>query len=130
MVILFDGVCNLCNGFVQFVIRHDAANQFTFATLQSETGQRLLGHHGLAPAALSTIVLVDDELQAWTKSDAVMRIGWELGFPWKLLSLGVVLPRALRDACYTLVANNRYRLLGQATECWLMTPELARKFMK
>ncbi|TGE24936.1 thiol-disulfide oxidoreductase DCC family protein [Hymenobacter aquaticus] len=130
MTILFDGICNLCNGFVQFVIKHDTNNRFTFATLQSETGRRLLGHHGLDATALSTIVLVDGDRQAWTKSDAVMRIGWELGYPWKLLRLGVVLPRALRDACYSFVANNRYRLLGQATECWLMTPELARKFIK
>lgn len=130
MLILFDGVCNLCNGFIQFVITHDAANRFSFATLQSETGRELLRRHGLTATDLSTIVLVDDQQRAWTKSDAVIRIGQELGYPWKLLGAARVLPRILRDACYTLVANNRYRLLGHTTECWLMTPELAKKFIR
>ncbi|TGE18298.1 thiol-disulfide oxidoreductase DCC family protein [Hymenobacter elongatus] len=129
MIILFDGVCNLCNGFIQFVINHDAANRFTFATLQSDTGQRLLREHGLDAAALSSIVLVDDH-HAWTKSDAVLRICWALGYPWKLARLTAVLPRVLRDAAYTLVATNRYRMFGHTNECWLMTPELAKKFIK
>jgi len=126
-LILFDGVCNLCNGFIQFVIRHDQHNRFRFAALQSGTGQEQLRQAGL-DATLSTIVFVQHG-RAWTKSAAIIRIFAGLGYPWKLLLLTTVIPRPLRDALYTLVANNRYRLFGHADECWLMTPELARKFV-
>ena len=128
-IILFDGVCNLCNGFVQFVLEHDQQHKFSFAALQSPTGQRLLRESGLAPDQLSTIVVVEDG-RARTKSDAILRIAGALGYPWKLLGATRVLPRPVRDAAYALVARNRYRLFGRRDECWLMTPELAGRFLK
>jgi len=131
--ILFDGVCNLCNGFVQFVIRHDAAGQFRFAALQSEAGQALLAAHGqpLTPAALAdpaSVVLVADG-RVHTHSAAVLRIAGRLGGPWRLAAVGWLLPGPWRDAAYRFVAQHRYRWFGRQESCWLPTPELRERFL-
>jgi predicted DCC family thiol-disulfide oxidoreductase YuxK len=131
--ILFDGVCNLCNGFVQFVIRHDAVGQFRFAALQSEVGQALLAAHGqpLTSAALAdpaSVVLVADG-RVYTHSAAVLRIAGRLGGPWRLAAVGWLLPGPWRDAAYRFVARHRYRWFGRQESCWLPTPELRERFL-
>jgi predicted DCC family thiol-disulfide oxidoreductase YuxK len=131
-VILFDGVCNLCNGFVQFVIRHDAAGRYRFAALQSETGRALLAAHGVAPAALaaepdSVVLLSGGHL--YSHSGAVLRIARGLGGPWRVAALGQVLPRTWRDAAYRFVARHRYRWFGREESCWLPTPALKARFL-
>jgi len=131
--ILFDGVCNLCNGFVQFIIRHDAAGQFRFAALQSEAAQALLAAHGqpLTPAALAdpaSVVLVADG-RVHTHSAAVLHIARRLGGPWRLAAVGWLLPGRCRDALYRYVARNRYRWFGRQESCLLPTPELRERFL-
>lgn len=127
--ILFDGVCNLCNGFVQFVINRDPTGRFRFAALQSEAGKALLATHGIAvPAEPESIVLVADG-RVYTHSAAVLRILRGLSGGWPLLSFGRVLPRFLRDAAYRFVARNRYRWFGREETCMLPTPGLTQRFL-
>ncbi|OON69593.1 thiol-disulfide oxidoreductase DCC family protein [Hymenobacter sp. CRA2] len=128
-VILFDGVCNLCHGLVQFVISRDPQGRFQFASLQSAAGQRLM------PAGINpdpndpdSVVLIENG-RAYTHSTAVLRILRHLGGGWPLLAAGLVLPRVLRDAAYRFVARNRYRWFGKQDECWLPTPELKARFL-
>jgi len=130
--ILFDGVCNLCNGFVQFVIRHDARGHFRFAALQSEAARALLDAHGqpLTPtlADPDSVVLVEKG-RIYTHSAAVLRIAAGLGGGWRWLALGRVLPAFVRDAIYRWVARNRYRWFGRQDSCLLPTPELKSRFL-
>jgi predicted DCC family thiol-disulfide oxidoreductase YuxK len=129
-IILFDGVCNLCNGFVQFVIRHDVVGRFRFAALQSEAGQALLRQYHLpTPAEPDSVVLVLDG-RAATHSAAALGILHGLGGSWRWLArLGRVFPRSLRDAVYRLIARHRYRWFGRQEACWLPTPELRARFL-
>ena len=132
VTILFDGVCNLCNGFVQFVIRHDPAGRFRFAALQSPAGQALLAAHGsLPPAALASpesVVLVQGG-HLYSHSTAVLRIAGQLGGPWRLAAAGWLLPRPWRDALYRWVARHRYRWFGRQESCMLPTPALRNRFL-
>jgi predicted DCC family thiol-disulfide oxidoreductase YuxK len=130
--ILFDGVCNLCNGFVQFVIRHDPARRFRFAALQSDAGQALLRGHGLAAAAVATdpeSVLLLSGGRLYSHSDAVLRIARGLGGIWRLAAVGRILPRTWRDALYRLVARHRYHWFGRQESCLLPTPALKARFL-
>lgn len=128
-VILFDGVCNLCNGFVQFVIRHDSAGQFRFTSLQSQAGQALLAAHGTAVATTPETVVLIEAGRLYTHSNAVLRIMRSLGGFWQLAYLGVLLPQFMRDALYRYVARHRYQWFGQQDACMLPTPELAQRFL-
>ena len=130
--ILFDGVCNLCNGFVQFIIRHDAAGRYRFAALQSEAGRALLLAHGVAPATLAadpdSVILLSGG-QLYSHSTAVLRIARGLGGVWQLAALGGVLPRAWRDGIYRFIARHRYRWFGRQESCMLPTPALKARFL-
>ena len=132
-IILFDGVCNLCNGFVQFVIEHDPQARFQFAALQSEAGQSLLRQYGLDPAPTGTdpdSVWLLDEGRLYSHSTAVLRIAKRLGGGWSLLAApGWLLPAAVRDALYRFVARHRYQWFGRQQECWLPTPDLRARFL-
>jgi predicted DCC family thiol-disulfide oxidoreductase YuxK len=129
--ILFDGVCNLCNGFVQFVIRHDPRGHFRFAALQSELGQALLAAHGqpagLAGGPESVVLLAGGQL--YSHSTAVLRIAGQLGGVWRLAAVGWLLPVRWRDALYRYVARHRYQWFGRQESCWLPTPELRARFL-
>jgi predicted DCC family thiol-disulfide oxidoreductase YuxK len=127
-ILLFDGVCNLCSGVVQVVIRHDPEGRFRFAALQSETGRRLLVAHGLPADALDTFVLVEGPL-SFTRSDAAIEIARRLSGPWHWLRLVGVLPRPLRDWLYGIVVRNRYRWFGRSESCLVPTPELTQRFL-
>lgn len=127
-LILFDGVCNLCNSSVQFVLRNDRAAHFQFASLQSEQGQQLLQQHGLA-ADLSSIVLLEGG-HAYTASTAALRIARSLRFPMPILAIGLLLPKFLRDAVYSFIARNRYRWFGQSESCMLPSPVYQARFLK
>ena len=128
--ILFDGVCNLCNGFVQFVIRHDPQGYFHFAALQSEAGQALLRAHGAppAPADPESVMLLEGGRLS-THSAAVLRIAGRLGGIWRLAAVGWLLPTSWRDALYRYVARHRYRWFGRQESCLLPTPELRSRFL-
>lgn len=126
-VILFDGVCNLCNGAVTFIIDRDPDAHFRFAPLQSEVGRALLGD--AAPSeALQSIVLLEGG-ERYTHSDAALRVARRLRGPWPLLYGLILLPRPLRDRLYTWVAENRYRWFGKRDACRLPTPELKGRFL-
>lgn len=128
-VILFDGVCNLCNGFVQFVIRHDARGHFRFTSLQSEAGQKLLAEHGIKVTAIPETVVLVEQGRLHTHSTAVLHILRGLGGVWQLFYVGLLLPRVLRDALYRFVARHRYQWFGQQDACMLPTPDLAQRFL-
>ncbi len=127
-ILLFDGVCNLCHASVQWVIRHDRAGVFRFASLQSEAGQGLLAEHGLATEKFDSVVLLADG-QVFQRSDAALETARRLGGGWKWLAVFRFVPRLLRDWVYDFVARNRYRWFGRQTECWLPTPELRARFL-
>ncbi|UOQ78000.1 thiol-disulfide oxidoreductase DCC family protein [Hymenobacter sp. 5516J-16] len=128
--ILFDGVCNLCNGFVQFVIEHDAAGYFRFASLQSAAGQELLRAHGLQPQTEPDSVILVEGGRAHTHSAAALGVLQRLSGGWGVVgTLGKLFPRFLRDAVYRLIARNRYRWFGRQDACWLPTPELRARFL-
>lgn len=127
-VILFDGVCNLCDASVQFILDRDPTGKFRFASLQSPAGQRLTGLYGIDPMPLDTIVLIADG-KAFVRSDAVLGIARRLGAPWSWAAALTVIPLALRDAAYRLVSRNRIRWFGQRDECRLPTPDLRSRFL-
>jgi predicted DCC family thiol-disulfide oxidoreductase YuxK len=127
-VLLFDGVCNLCNASVQWVLQHDPKGIFYFAALQSETGQRLLQQHGLDAVNFDSVVLVDGA-QIFMRSDAPLEVARRLGGFWWLLYAGKVVPRPIRDAIYNWVARNRYRWFGQREACMLPRPEWKARFI-
>jgi len=128
--ILFDGVCNLCNGFVQFIIKHDSAGRFRFASLQSDVALQLLAAHGITalPAEPESVLLVTNG-KVYSHSTAVLQILRKLGGAWTILYAGILLPRFVRDAAYRFVARNRYRWFGREEACMLPTPELAQRFL-
>jgi predicted DCC family thiol-disulfide oxidoreductase YuxK len=127
-VILFDGVCNLCNGFVQFVIDRDPSARFRFASLQSKAGAALAAAPVGGGALPDSVVLVEDG-RVYTESAAALRVLSRLGFPWNLTSALVVVPRPLRDAVYRWVARNRYRWFGRRDVCMVPTPALRARFL-
>lgn len=127
-VILFDGVCNFCNGSIDFIAKRDPAGRFRFASLQSEAGRQLLRNHGLPENDLDTMVLVDTD-GAHVRSTAGLRIVRGLRPPWPLLYAFIVLPRPLRDALYNVIARNRYRWFGKRETCRLPTPAERDRFL-
>jgi predicted DCC family thiol-disulfide oxidoreductase YuxK len=127
-IILFDGVCNLCNFFVQFVLKRDPKQRFQFASLQSEYGKEFLLVHQIPLAVLSSVIFVENGVVYW-KSAAALRILRWLSMPWPLLYFLIVIPRPIRDFCYDFVANRRYRWFGKADECMVPTPELRKRFL-
>lgn len=128
-ILLFDGVCNLCNSSVQWVIEHDPEGKFRFASLQSDVGQALLTEFNLDPAALNTVVLID-EGKAFTHSAAPLQVAKHLGSAWALLgNVGLIVPRPIRDGIYNFIAANRYRWFGKKDQCWLPTPDLRQRFL-
>lgn len=127
-LILFDGVCNLCTGSVQFVLKRDSKKQFRFASLQSETGQKILKTLGLSTMELKTFLLVE-EGRAYFKSTGFLRVTRRLRPFWPLLTVFVIVPRFIRDAIYDFIARHRYRWFGKKEACWVPTPELRERFL-
>ncbi|MSU63189.1 MAG: DUF393 domain-containing protein [Pedosphaera sp.] len=129
-VIVFDGVCNLCNGWVRFVVRRDSRKIFRFATLQSEAGRQLSKRCGFNSSGLFTSMLLFDDERHFTKSDAALRVLHRLGGIWRMLSLLLVIPRSLRDPVYDFIARNRYRLFGRSDACLIPTGSLLERFLR
>jgi len=127
-IILFDGVCNLCNGVVQFVIKHDAKKIFLFASLQSETGQAILKKHNLSTENFTSFILADGN-KLYIKSSAALNIAKKLGGIFSLFYAFIIVPPFIRNAVYSWVANNRYKWFGKQESCWLPTPELQSRFL-
>lgn len=127
-IILFDGVCNLCNHSVQFVIRHDSKKLFKFAALQSEIGQQLMKQNGLESAGNNTFILIQSN-KYYTRSTAALKVCKQLNGAWKILYGFIIVPRFLRDAVYNFVAKNRYRFFGKKDECMMPTKDLLDRFL-
>jgi predicted DCC family thiol-disulfide oxidoreductase YuxK len=128
-LVLFDGVCNLCNGFVHFVIARDPRGRLQFAPLQSATARRLIERHGPLDPLPDAIVLVEGG-RLYTRSTAALRIARHLTFPWPVTTVFLVVPRPLRDWAYALVSSRRYRWFGRRDTCMVPTPELRARFIE
>ncbi|HMQ04212.1 MAG TPA: thiol-disulfide oxidoreductase DCC family protein [Pyrinomonadaceae bacterium] len=127
-VVLFDGVCNFCNGSVNFIISRDLAGYFKFAPLQSGVGEQLIARHGIDPAKTDSVILVENE-KAYLHSTAALRIARRLGGIWSLAYVFAVVPRPVRDFFYKLFAKYRYRLFGKQDACMIPTPEIRERFL-
>lgn len=126
-IILFDGVCNLCNKAVQFIIRHDKNGYYSFASLQSDFAKELLSKFGNRND-LKSIVLIEGEY-LFIKSTAVLKICRHLSGGWKSAQVFLLVPRFIRDAVYDIIARNRYRWFGKRKECMLPSEELKKRFL-
>ncbi|MBN6186858.1 thiol-disulfide oxidoreductase DCC family protein [Aneurinibacillus sp. BA2021] len=126
--LLFDGVCNLCNQAVLFIIKRDPEGSIRFASLQSDIGQELLKQHGLPAHGLDSIVLIEAG-KAYTKSSAALRVARKLQQPWPLLYAFIWVPRPARDIVYSGIARNRYRWFGKRDQCMLPTPDIRKRFL-
>ncbi len=127
-LILFDGLCNLCNRSVQFVIRHDPAARFHFASLQGDAGIAICAKFGFTDQQLDSFILID-EGKAYTQSSAALRVSKYLSGGWKLLYTFLIVPPFIRDAVYRLIARNRYRWFGKRDACMIPSPELRQRFL-
>lgn len=127
-VVLFDGVCNVCNSAVNFIIDRDPQARFHFASLQSPQGIALAESHGVDATKLSTMVLIDGG-RAYTNSTALLRVARRLRAPWPLAYVGMIVPRALRDVAYRFLVANRYRWFGKSESCRVPTPEIRSRFL-
>lgn len=127
-ILLFDGVCNLCDGFVQFVLKRDHKGLFIFASLQSEVGQQLLEKHQVKVQELSTVVLIDGT-NVYTHSDVPLMVVKDLGSIYALFYPFKILPKQFRNRVYNWVAKNRYRFFGKKEVCMLPKPEWRNRFL-
>jgi predicted DCC family thiol-disulfide oxidoreductase YuxK len=128
-ILLFDGVCNLCNGFVQFTLKRDAKAHFIFASLQSEVGSSLIKKYEIPGDVLQSVILVENG-KYYLRSTAVLRLMRGLSLPWPFLYyVFVVIPRPIRDWAYRFVATHRYRWFGRQEQCWLPRPEWKSRFL-
>jgi len=133
-IILYDGVCGLCNRLVQFLLRHDKRKHLRFASLQSDFAEKVLRRHGLDPKDLDTFHFVENYEQqnerVFDRSDAVLKSGRALGGLWAMLaSVASIFPRTLLDSLYRLVARNRYRVFGKFETCMLPDPSQRNRFL-
>ncbi|MEO5789918.1 MAG: thiol-disulfide oxidoreductase DCC family protein [Gelidibacter sp.] len=128
-LILFDGVCNLCEASVQYVIRHDKGDVFRYTALQSDVGQEIIKKFNIDRAKMDSILLYSSENGVSYKSTAALKIASKLGFPRNLLSLFLIVPAFIRNCVYDYIARNRYHWYGKKDECMIPTPELKSKFL-
>ncbi|GAC1591552.1 MAG: thiol-disulfide oxidoreductase DCC family protein [Candidatus Velthaea sp.] len=128
LVVLFDGVCNLCDVAVRLIIANDPRARFSCAPLQSAAARDLLRRYGRTPDGIESIVLIDD-MGVHEQSDAALGILTRLRSPWPLAGLAYALPRSVRDRIYAFVARNRYAWFGQRDACSVPTPEGRVRFL-
>ncbi len=129
-LVFFDGVCNLCNSTVQWIIAHDPQSRFRFVALQSDLAQSILQQYGiqLRPQELNTLLLLQNK-RIFSQSTAVLRICKHLSGMWKLAYGLLIVPAVIRNFFYSIVARNRYRWFGKEEACWIPTPALRRRFL-
>jgi predicted DCC family thiol-disulfide oxidoreductase YuxK len=128
-IILFDGVCNLCNRSVQFIIKRDKKKLFLFASLQGKTGRELLQKFNLPVNDINSFILLEGD-SLFKRSSAALRIAKRLSGGWKLLYGFMIIPRFIRDAVYNLIAKNRYKWFGKKEGCMVPTAELKERFLE
>lgn len=128
-LILFDGVCNLCEASVQYVIKHDKGDVFRYTALQSEVGQQIIKKFNIDRAQMDSILLYAPEKGISYKSTAALKIASKLGFPRNLMGIFLIVPAFIRNLVYDYIARNRYQWYGKKEECMIPTPELKSKFL-
>lgn len=128
-IILFDGVCNLCDSTVQFIIKHDKKDIFRFVALQSELGQQIVKHIGVDTSKTDSILLYEPGVAYYYKAEAAIKIASELGGIYSLIQGFSVLPKSFSNSVYDYVARNRYKWYGKKEECMIPTPEMKAKFL-
>ena len=132
-IVLYDGVCGLCNGLVQFLLKRDAHDRLRYASLQSEFAGAVLRRHGADPDDLDTVYVVVDHNQPnerlLDRSDAILYMAEQLGGIWGVAKIGRVIPKVVRDGMYKLVATNRYRMFGKYDSCMMPDPTHRTKFL-
>lgn len=133
LLVLYDGVCGLCNRLVQFLLKRDRQNRLLFASLQSDLGKQILSRHDLKADKLDTFYVVENyefpSEHLLDRSDAILRVVGKLGGIWKIASMGKLMPRFLRDLLYRLIAKNRYRVFGKYETCMMPDPRHKAKFL-
>ena len=127
-IILFDGVCNLCNSSVQFVLKQDKQNQFIFGSFQGKFGQEFLHSYNLPPGKFNSFMLFEDD-KLYTESTAALRVCKNLGGLWGLLYVFIIVPKFIRNGVYRIIAKNRYKWFGKKEVCRVPTPALKEKFL-
>lgn len=127
-IILFDGVCNFCNFWVNFAIKRDPRKKLRFTALQGETAKKILPQFGIIPSNLSSVILVENG-KAYTQSSAALRVARHLSGGWKLFYGLIIIPKIIRDGLYNILARNRYKWFGKQENCRVPTPELRERFL-
>ena len=127
-IVLFDGVCNFCNGAVNWVIERDKECYFKFAALQSEIGEEMAAKHNIDRTATDSVILIEDD-KVYTYSDAALRIARKLDGGWSKAYALRAVPRGVRDFAYKLFAKYRYSLFGKQDQCMMPTPEIRARFL-
>ena len=128
-LILFDGICNLCNRSVLFVISHDPVARFSFASLQSDAGQRILSRFGLPVGDFDSFVYIKDG-KVYSRSTAALHVLKDLGGLWEITYVFIIIPSPLRDFIYDLIAKYRYLIFGKRDSCMVPTPDLIKRFIE
>ena len=128
-LILFDGVCNLCNDSVLKVIKYDKKNSFVFTALQSETGKKVTNYLNIDIAKIDSIILYEPGISYDIKSTAALKVMKNFGGIWQITQIGFIFPESLRNHIYDFVAKNRYKWFGKKESCMIPTPELKAKFL-
>ena len=128
-LVLFDGVCNLCDASVQYIIKHDKHDLFRFTALQSELGEQMIKKFGIDRSKTDSILLYSEEHGISYKSTAALKIASKLGFPINLMSIFLIVPAFIRNWVYDYIAKNRYKWYGKKDDCMIPTPELKSKFL-
>lgn len=128
-LILFDGICNLCNSSVNFIIKHDKKNIYLFTPLQSDLGKQIIEAHQIDTSKTDSILLYIPEKGIWYKSTAALKIAAHLKLPINLLSVFIIVPAVIRNWIYDFIAKNRYKWFGKKDACMIPTPELKSKFL-
>ncbi|PTM05784.1 MAG: thiol-disulfide oxidoreductase [Bacteroidetes bacterium] len=128
-LILFDGVCNLCNSSINYVIKHDKGKVFMFAPLQSDVGKKIIKTYNLNTSKTDSILLYSEDHELKIKSSAAIAIAFKLGFPRNLLSIFYIVPPFIRNWVYDYIAKNRYKWYGKKDACMIPTPELQERFL-
>ena len=127
-LILFDGVCNFCNYWVNFAIKRDRKKSLRFTPLQGETANRVLPRYNINPTALRSVIIIDKD-RFYTQSSAAIRICKHLDGGWKLLYGLMIIPKFIRDALYNIIARNRYKWFGKKDHCMIPSPGVKERFL-
>ena len=127
ILVLFDGVCNLCNGAVQFIIKRDPSSKFRFASLQSDYAISQMKKYGIDPVAMHSIIVIDNG-RAYDKSDAAFKIAANLNGVWRIAAALRFIPKIVRDGVYDFIASRRYKLFGKRDSCMLPDDSISERF--